>query len=308
MRDSEDMNGGENCAAPLVSVIVLAYNAEATIDATMSALVDQNTDFRFEIVVGDDDSSDATRAKAEAWEERFPETVRLMPKMPNKGVVRNYFDCLVACAGKYVTDCSAGDLFTTDTRLQTMADYLETHDDVLAVFTDAEGNEYTGNDTVEHFLAPHMYGTLILSAVMYRRETILKLLKENGDMVLNERFACEDLGVLCALLAAGRVVKVNSPSFRYDVAPGSISHDSDVRREMRFAVDTLKARVALARHYGALTKDVKANLRIKLNHVADIAFFRRDKQIRAMWREAFGAMKGMRGFKAWVKKIMMLDF
>lgn len=301
----ECSKGSEVCTEPLVSVIVLAYNAEATIDATMEALVGQKTDFPFEIVVGDDDSSDATRAKAEAWRRKYPEIVRIMPKAPNKGVVRNYFDCLAACNGRYVTDCSAGDLFTSDARLQQMAGFLEGHSDVLAVFTDAEGYCYSGEDKVEHFLAPHKYGTLILSAMMYRRKELTRLLDEDSEFICNEKFACEDLGVICALLSAGSVRKIGGASFRYDVAPGSISHDSDVKREMRFAVNTLKTRIALARRYGALTGDVRASLREKLNHVADIAFLRRDKEIRALWRDAYLSMKGMRGCKVRIKKLMM---
>ncbi|MBQ4262096.1 MAG: glycosyltransferase, partial [Ruminococcus sp.] len=43
-----------------VSVIITFYNQEKYVDATMQSVLDQKTDFDFEIIAGDDGSSDRT--------------------------------------------------------------------------------------------------------------------------------------------------------------------------------------------------------------------------------------------------------
>ena len=46
---------------PKVSVCVITYNQEKYIAQCLQSIVDQETDFDFEIIVGDDCSTDGTR-------------------------------------------------------------------------------------------------------------------------------------------------------------------------------------------------------------------------------------------------------
>ena len=86
----------------LVSVIVLAYNQQDSIARTLDSILMQKCRLPIEIVVGDDASTDGTRAVCEDYARRYPDIVRLMPAAPNKGMVDNYFDCMLACRGKYI--------------------------------------------------------------------------------------------------------------------------------------------------------------------------------------------------------------
>jgi glycosyltransferase involved in cell wall biosynthesis len=81
----------------LVSVIVVTYNQHDSIARTLDSILMQKCRLPIEIVVGDDASTDSTRAVCEDYVRRYPHIVRLMPAAPNKGVVDNYFDCLLAC-------------------------------------------------------------------------------------------------------------------------------------------------------------------------------------------------------------------
>lgn len=83
---------------PDISVIILTYNQQHTIAQAIESVLAQDTsEYRVEIVIGDDGSTDATREICSGYAARYPERIRLMPEAPNKGVVRNYFDTLEAC-------------------------------------------------------------------------------------------------------------------------------------------------------------------------------------------------------------------
>ena len=79
-----------------ISVIVTTYNQEHTIGRTLDSIIKQRCHLPIEIVLGEDCSTDNTRSVCEDYAERYPDVVRLMPKTPNKGLVDNYFDCLLA--------------------------------------------------------------------------------------------------------------------------------------------------------------------------------------------------------------------
>lgn len=290
---------------PVVSIIVLAYNAEGTIEATMESLLNQKCDFDYEIVVGEDSSQDNTRPLVEEIVRENPEKVRLMPAAPNKGLVKNYFDCLRACRGEYITDCSAGDLFTAEDRLQKLVERLEKRKDLTALFTDTESTTFNSEPTVENYLAQNGDEAIVLSAMMYRASVVGDALRKAPEIVENEAFGCEDLSVICALLATGKVEKADGASFRYTKEGESVSRPKEPVEEMRFHQKTLHAIVTLANYYDSMTEKVERKLQMKLNHLGDIAFFRFDPEIYELWRKAYGEMKGRRGLKAVAKNLFI---
>ena len=55
---TEEVVSDQLCTAPLISVIVQTYQHAAFIRQCMEGILAQKTDFSFEIVVGDDGSTD----------------------------------------------------------------------------------------------------------------------------------------------------------------------------------------------------------------------------------------------------------
>lgn len=52
---------------PLVSVVVTTYNQERTIAQTLDSILAQQCDFAFELVLGEDCSTDSTRSICERY-------------------------------------------------------------------------------------------------------------------------------------------------------------------------------------------------------------------------------------------------
>ena len=77
------------CQAPLVSVLMRAYNAEKTIDRAIESIVTQQTDFPFELIIADDASTDGTPAVCEAWLAKHPDKIRILRAEKNNGLGKN---------------------------------------------------------------------------------------------------------------------------------------------------------------------------------------------------------------------------
>ena len=61
----------------LVSVLVQTYNHERYIKDCLNSILEQKTNFDFEIIIGEDNSTDKTREICIAFANKFPEKIRL---------------------------------------------------------------------------------------------------------------------------------------------------------------------------------------------------------------------------------------
>jgi glycosyltransferase involved in cell wall biosynthesis len=118
----------------LVSVIVPTYNHEKYIALCLESLVDQQTNFNYEIVVGDDYSTDGNRQKIVEIANKYPGKFKLLLHEKNLGPKNfpgknNSISCLQAATGKYWAYCEGDDYWTDTHKLQKQVDFLETHTD-----------------------------------------------------------------------------------------------------------------------------------------------------------------------------------
>ena len=120
----------------LISVIVCTYNQEDTIGRTLESILSQECHLPVEIVIGEDGSSDGTLAVCEQYQKQHPDVVRILANPVNKGFVRNYFDCLRACRGKYIADCAGDDFWIDRRKLEKAALFMDKAPGVGIVHTD----------------------------------------------------------------------------------------------------------------------------------------------------------------------------
>ncbi|MBE7419303.1 MAG: glycosyltransferase [Ideonella sp.] len=109
---------------PKVSVCVITYNQQRYIRECIQSLVDQKTDFEFEVIVGDDFSTDSTAEIVREFVEHHPGIVRLMVQPNNSGGTRNYLEVHAAATGTYVAHVD-GDDYALPGKLQAQVDVLD---------------------------------------------------------------------------------------------------------------------------------------------------------------------------------------
>lgn len=118
-----------------ISVVVTTFNHEKYISQCLESILNQEGDFDTELILGDDCSTDNTRAVAQHFRERYPNIITLLSAGPNLGITKNLKRCLDACSGDYIAICEGDDYWTDTHKLQKQMAFLESHPDFSMCFS-----------------------------------------------------------------------------------------------------------------------------------------------------------------------------
>lgn len=111
-----------------VSVICLAYNHEKYIRDALQGFVMQETNFKFEVLIHDDASTDNTAAIIREYEQKHPDIIKPIYQKENqysKGIGISRQILLPLVKGKYLAWCEGDDHWTNPNKLQKQIDFLE---------------------------------------------------------------------------------------------------------------------------------------------------------------------------------------
>ncbi len=125
-------------STPLVSVKMLTYNHAPYIERAIEGVLGQETDFPFELVIGEDCSTDGTRNIVLDYAARYPHLIRVVTSDSNVGMHRNGDRTSAALRGKYVAWCEGDDYWHRRDKLQIQVNYLEGHPDCGLVYADCD--------------------------------------------------------------------------------------------------------------------------------------------------------------------------
>jgi glycosyltransferase involved in cell wall biosynthesis len=119
-----------------VSACIITYNQEDYIVQCLEGVLSQIVDFDYEIVIGEDKSTDGTLAICKKYAFEYPDKIKLIERPINLGMIGNWFDTLKNCEGKYIAICEGDDYWTDPLKLQKQVDFLEANDDYSFSFHD----------------------------------------------------------------------------------------------------------------------------------------------------------------------------
>lgn len=134
-----------NHIIPLVSVRVGTYNHEAYISKCLDSILVQKTTFPFEILVGEDSSTDNTRSICIEYAKKHTDKIRLFLRREEEKILingkptgkMNNFKTRNAARGKYIALCDGDDYWMDPEKLQKQVDFLEKHPEFVLAFHDA---------------------------------------------------------------------------------------------------------------------------------------------------------------------------
>lgn len=108
-----------------VSVIVLTYNHEKYIRQALDSILMQKVDFRYEILVGDDASTDQTAGILKAYQRQYPDVIKLQLREKNLGATANAYELFYMADGEYISSCEGDDYWVDSNKLQKQVDFLD---------------------------------------------------------------------------------------------------------------------------------------------------------------------------------------
>lgn len=132
-----------------LSVLVPVYNLERFIEPCLLSLLEQTTNFDFEVIAIDDGSSDGSWSIMQRLAARWPR-LRALQNPQNMGVCLTIRALLEQARGTYLAYVDGDDLALSG-KLQALADHLDRYPDCGFVYHEAEVFDSDSNQTTSHF-------------------------------------------------------------------------------------------------------------------------------------------------------------
>ena len=196
---------------PILSIFVPTYNHEYYIKRALDSILMQKTEYSYEVLVGEDVSTDSTRDVLKEYERQHPGkiTVFYREKNMNKMPVWNSLDLKLRARGKYLIGLEGDDFWIDGKKIKKQVDFLETHPEYIAVAhncvvvgADSEPNGETYPEckdaeyTFEHFykrIMPGQFTTVMSRNYMSMEDFDRTLVTKNltpGDQLLYFSLLC----------------------------------------------------------------------------------------------------------------------
>ena len=272
----------------LISVIVCTYNQQDTIARTLDSILSQQCHLPLEIVIGEDCSEDDTLSVCRSYQQQHPSVVRILENRPRKGFVRNYFDCLRACRGKYLADCSGDDFWTDPSKLESESLILEQNPTIGIVHTDWQRFDVkTGElnspgpppflpprreEILAAILMPSERPAIHLCTSLYRADWIRQAMEQHPHFFDPDAFRCEDIQIAFFLARMGDVAYIDRPTLAYSWGGNSVSNPDSEERQFLFWANTTRLSHELASAFGVADPRLKAFFRARLHKLLMHAF------------------------------------
>ncbi|MCX3071629.1 glycosyltransferase [Providencia stuartii] len=123
-----------------ISCVCITYNHEIYIKDTIDSILAQKSDYRFELIIHDDKSTDKTRDIILEYKEKFPSIIKLILQEENQ-----YSKCpriipltIPYLSGEYVTICEGDDFWIDELKIQRQVGALNIHKNINICFTPAQ--------------------------------------------------------------------------------------------------------------------------------------------------------------------------
>ena len=121
---------------PKVSIIIITYNHEKYISQTIESVLNQACNYNFEIIIGEDYSTDSTRKIIYDYSVKYPEIIKPFFPEKNIGAIANEQNCLKIANGQYIAFLEGDDFWINPLKLQKQIDFLEANPDFGIVHAD----------------------------------------------------------------------------------------------------------------------------------------------------------------------------
>ena len=241
-------------ADPLVSVAMITYNHENYISQAIQGVLNQQTAFPYELVVGEDCSLDNTRQIVLDFQQRFPHRMRAITSPRNVGGHQNVLRVQQACRGKYIAVCEGDDYWHNPQKLQIQVNFLEANPDygmvhgdvrIHYVVTGAIENGTSGRS--EHWRDDNAYleilsgSRIIWTPTACLRAKLYRAVLEQNPECRDERFLMGDLPTWLEISRLAKVKGIPEQLATRNELPESASRSRDPRKMLRFVLSVKAA-------------------------------------------------------------------
>lgn len=249
---------------PLVSAKMITYNHEPYIAQAIEGVLRQETSFPFELVIGEDCSTDGTREIVFDYQKKYPDIIRVITSDKNVGACKNGLRTRKACRGKYIAYCEGDDYWHHPQKLQKQVDYLESHPECGLVHSDQDRYyEKTGGKIKNFFrttnnIPPENFNIFkgwghyhILTCTVMARKHLIDKITSDPHIYQNDQYiGATDIPRFIEVGMRSKIHYIDESLSTYTVRNESASNISNPLKSARFYKSNIEAYLYLAGKYG----------------------------------------------------------
>ena len=274
----------------MVSIHCCAYNHEKYIRQCLEGFVMQRTNFKFEVIVHDDASTDKTATIIKECADKYPDIIKPIYQKENQySTCKENIDIalMAKTSGKYIALCEGDDYWIDPYKLQKQVDFLENNSDYVLSHTgfqylvEYSNNEFRDSNEatkknleiikndlpniIEHILNYNEY-RIQTATVLYRKDAFIKTQKDKKRQ--NEPFfLMGDTPLWVRLYQYGKIHFLQDDTTIYRQHLNSACRETINLRKLRFNLSCAEMRTYFASLYNInqtykekFEKDYKAKL------------------------------------------------
>lgn len=247
---------------PIVSVCVQTYQHVDYIEDCLEGILMQETDFSFEILLGEDASTDGTREICIEYAKKYPEKIRLFLHERENNIEIggqpsgrfNFLYNLYSARGKYIALCEGDDYWTDPLKLQKQVEFMEANEEYGLVYTKAKRiyNNAPPQKNVIGF-PPHSQGLLLKKysiptlTVLFSKKNYKEYVQEVSP--LDKRWAMGDYPLWLWIEENSKIHFIPEITATYRVLEESASHSKDKRKQLKFHSSVVETASYFAKKY-----------------------------------------------------------
>lgn len=274
-----------------VTVSLVTYNHAPFIRQAIESALMQQTNFDFEILIGEDDSNDGTREIVKEYAAKYPEKIRLFLH-DRKDVIylngkptgrRNLIHNLQNARGDYIARLEGDDYWTSPTKLQEQVDFLDSHTDfaicthdvfILKADGTKEASQWFKKRQTDYNLIDVLSGKFFppTCSVLFRNH----LIKEFPGWFYRASVADFPLVVLCAQY--GKIRHLDQISGVYRLHSGGVwsqgqyEKDWSMEQKMERTIGRIELYEMLEQHLPQYRNVIRAQISSLSHTVSSLAY------------------------------------
>ncbi|GAD79631.1 putative glycosyltransferase [Vibrio ezurae NBRC 102218] len=247
-----------------ISVVCTTYNQELYISDAINSFLEQITDYRFEIIIHDDASTDRTTEIIKDFETKYPSLIRVIIQKENqysKGGFRPLMYASRFACGECISFCEGDDFWVDPYKLNDQYEVLLRNSDVSLVYTacnyyhvDSDSYKLVDNTNIdinfETLIKNNYIATL---TVMLRSKYIDEFYSKYKLIPGSNKWRMGDYPLWLFLLLRGRSSSISRTTAVYRVFENSASHSNNKDKNLEFYLSSIRMRIDMVRFF--LPKD-----------------------------------------------------
>lgn len=254
----------------VVSISCLTYNHVKYIRQCLDGFLMQQCNFKYEVLIHDDASTDGTIEIIKEYQEMYPDIIKPIIQTENqysKGIRgMNIKYNFPRAKGKYIALCEGDDFWTDSLKLQKQVDFLEANLAYGLVFTNAtiynqnlEKNVFTTNHSFNTFEDYLLGGGAITCTAMFVKKKLEEFEVEIENTLSESLMG--DLKLWLWISSKSKIKVLTDITAIYRISDGTASNHNSFEKRIKFLESILHVKLFFAKkfNFNHLTAQIERN-------------------------------------------------